>query len=711
MNLIYFWISPSLLKTESVFIETLQAALKVKGYVLRLYSDKEPFFSDVQRAERLAAVLFDWDHFQCDVGDFFSNFNPHLPLLAISRQHEGIDVKLSAFDVNIEFVVCDDDRVAEYAQHIQHRIETYMNDLLPPFTRALFHFAEADEYTFCTPGHMGGTAFLRSPSGALFYDFYGENVFKADLSVSMTSLGSLLDHTGPHRDAEALAAKVFGSDKTFFVTNGTSTSNKIVGMYSASDGDTVLVDRNCHKSLTHLLMILDVKPIYLKPTRNALGIIGGIPRSEFLPASIQQKLDASHFTHDAPVYAVITNSTYDGLLYNVEAINQVLTVKHLHFDSAWVPYVNCHPIYRGKYAMDLPAQANKTLYETTSSHKLLAAFSQASMIHIKGEYDFDTFNECFMMHTSTSPQYGIVASCEIAAKMLEAPMGERLIQSSIDEAVSFRKEIKRLKSESKTWFFDVWQPDDVDTPDCWPLSPGESWHGFDGLDPDHLYLDPIKVTLTLPGIEDARLVDEGIPAVLVSAFLDDQGIVVEKTGPYTLLFLFSMGITRDKSMALLKALVDFKRVYDADGLVEEVLPSLYRAHPDFYKEKTLQFIAKELHSVAKEYHLPALMFKAFEYLPEQVLTPHQAYCQLVKGNTELVELKDLMGRTAAVMILPYPPGIPLIMPGEKITQDSRAVLDYLLMLEAMGELCPGFEADIHGIVNHDGSLKVKCIRE
>ena len=182
---------------------------------------------------------------------------------------------------------------------------------MPPLTRALIHFAKQGKYTFCTPGHMSGTAFQHSPVGAMFYDYFGENTFKADVSVSVGELGSLLDHSGPHAEAEKYIAETFNAERSYIVTNGTSTANKIVGLYSAPAGSTVLIDRNCHKSLTHLMMMSNVTPIYLRPTRNAYGILGGIPKKEFERATIEAKVKG---TPNAtwPVHAVVTNSTYDG---------------------------------------------------------------------------------------------------------------------------------------------------------------------------------------------------------------------------------------------------------------------------------------------------------------------------------------------------------------------------------------------------------------
>ncbi|ENY7067987.1 lysine decarboxylase CadA, partial [Shigella sonnei] len=222
----------------------------------------------------------------------------------------------------------------DIANKIKQTTDEYINTILPPLTKALFKYVREGKYTFCTPGHMGGTAFQKSPVGSLFYDFFGPNTMKSDISISVSELGSLLDHSGPHKEAEQYIARVFNADRSYMVTNGTSTANKIVGMYSAPAGSTILIDRNCHKSLTHLMMMSDVTPIYFRPTRNAYGILGGIPQSEFQHAAIAKRVKE---TPNAtwPVHAVITNSTYDGLLYNTDFIKKTLDVKSIHFDSAW----------------------------------------------------------------------------------------------------------------------------------------------------------------------------------------------------------------------------------------------------------------------------------------------------------------------------------------------------------------------------------------
>ena len=225
-----------------------------------------------------------------------------------------------------------------------------------------------------------------------------------------------------------------------------------------------------------------------------------------------------------------------------------------------------------------------------------------------------------------------------------------------------------------------------------------------------MYLDPVKVTLLLPGIENNQISEFGIPAAIVSMYLDDHGVIVEKTGPYSLLFLFSIGIGRPKSMRLLTLLNDFKTDFDANLLIRDMLPRLYAEHPEFYRNMRIQTLATRIHQLMKEYHLADVMYRAFDCLPQMEMTPHQAFQKLVKGQTRIIKMRELEGHTSAVMVLPYPPGVPLIMPGEKITAQSRPVLDYLIMLEDIGSKVPGFGTDIHGVEeDENGELVIKVL--
>ena len=167
------------------------------------------------------------------------------------------------------------------ARAIARSAQLYLDRLAPPMFKALMDYTFQASYSWHTPGHGGGTAFRKSPVGTLFYEFFGENTLRSDISVSVGKIGSLLDHTGPIAEGERNAARIFGTDETLFVVGGTSTANKIVWHGMVGKGDLVLCDRNCHKSILHSLIMTGATPIYLVPSRNGLGIIGPISRDQF----------------------------------------------------------------------------------------------------------------------------------------------------------------------------------------------------------------------------------------------------------------------------------------------------------------------------------------------------------------------------------------------------------------------------------------------
>ena len=691
---------PASVFTSSMFKE-LSECLAKRGFTLLFPESIDDLMHIVKMDARICAVIYDLDSWKINLAKKVSETNEQMPIFAMVDRKTSINLSIKEVGLNLSFFEYRLNTGSDLAARMHSKIKEYEEKITPPFTKALMKYVHEKKYALSTPGHLGGAAFLKSPVGSIFHDFLGQNIFLADVSVSMTELGSLLEHSGPHKEAEELIAASFGADASYIVTNGTSTSNKIVGMYCMVDGDTIIVDRNCHKSLTHLMMMVDVEPIYLKPSRNAYGILGGIPKAEFLPESIESKMKARNLVKK-PEYIVITNSTYDGILYNVNWIKEQEHLKYVHFDSAWVPYTAFHPIYNGKHGMTGKARKGQVIFETQSTHKLLAALSQASMIHAKGKFDKHAFNTLFMMHTSTSPQYSIVASAEIAAAMMRGNSGRRLIGDSIERALKFRKEIKRLKAETKSWFFDVWQPDEIGSaPECWTLNSKEKWHGFASQDDDFNYLDPVKVTILTP---------EGIPAGIVVEYLYKHGVAVEKYGPYNMLFLFSIGIDEPKSIALLHALSSFKSDYDSNLTIEEMLPSIYQKDPKFYRNMHIQELANGIHQLMAKHKLQEAMYHAFDTLPKVVLTPHKAFQKVLMEKSEEIYIEDLMNRVNADMILPYPPGVPLIMPGEMLTDENKCILDFLLTLCEIGEKYPGFETEIHGTYRQsDGRYKVRVI--
>ncbi len=646
-------------------------------------------------------------------------------LLSMSRAHRS-RVPLE-FIENIDgFIWLPEDSPEFIAGRIRAAAQRYLDSILPPFFGAMVNFADTHEYSWHTPGHTGGTAFMKSAVGRTFLDFYGEQMLRSDLSVSVGALGSLNDHSGPIAEAEQHAARVFGADYTFFVINGSSASNQIILHSAVADGDIVLVDRNCHKSLNYALNMSGAMPVYMMPRRNARGLIGPVPRSEMTPKAVRQKLADSPLVNDKkakPMLAVLTNSTYDGLCYNVRTTTTELSksVPRIHYDEAWYAYARFNSIYEGRYGMHRGDRHpdDATVTATHSTHKLLAALSQASMIHIRSgkvPVNPSLFNEAFMMHTSTSPQYSIIASTDVSAKMM-ADAGQYMTDESLVEAIAFRQAMDRLKQEIAArgrddWWFGVWQPDEVNgqpfaeadpdllrtDSDAWVLKPGAGWHGFGDLGGDYCMLDPIKVTVLTPGLNmDGNLESSGIPGPLLSSFLASRGIVVEKTEPYSFLVLFSVGVTKGKWGSLIAGLMEFKRFYDANEPLAQALPELAGSHPERYRGMGLKDLAEAMHAEIAETRLLQSMDAAFTILPDAVLSPRKTYAELVKGNVEQIPVADMVNRVAAVQLVPYPPGIPIMMPGEKVTKKKRAVVDYLLALQKFDSHFPGFEHETHGV--------------
>lgn len=622
------------------------------------------------------------------------------------------------------------------AGRIQAASREFHGRITPPFFKALVKHVEESNYAWHTPGHMGGIGFLKSAVGRGFYEFFGENMLRADLSVSVPQLGSLLDHNYVVKQAETEAARIFGASRTYFVTNGTSTSNQIVFHGTVNRGDVVLIDRNCHKTSMQAIVAIGCIPIYLNATTNELGIIGPVPESELTPESIRTKIDECPlipFDQKEQAFrniklAVLTNSTYDGICYDTTEVEKRLAklgIQNIMFDEAWSCYAKFHDFFQRRFGMHVEDVHHSDdafrpqVFSTQSTHKVLTALSQGSMIHvrnIRGDEDafHDRFNEAFMMHTSTSPQYSIIASLDIATRTMNLS-GASLIGEALTEALTFRENLEQIGSELKAkgqWWFKIWQPEGgavrrtlehlmaqepKEAAGEWELRQHESWHGFSGRrSAGYALLDPTKVTLYT----------DHIPASVVSAFLMQKGIFVEKTGATSFLVLFTVGITRGNLGTLISGLFDFKRAYDADLPVSQVLPAA-----------ALLPISKDGSMGLKEFCLTLResLPKSLEpgHLPQQVLRPSVAYEHLVSNNLDLVPVAQLQGRVAAKILVPYPPAIPLVMPGEAI---SKRMVDFLESCEQVTNAFPGFGIDLHGIehrkLSSDGSSRfyVYCVR-
>ena len=613
------------------------------------------------------------------------------------------------------------------ARHIIREAKVYLEGVQPPFFKALLDYAEDGSYSWHCPGHSGGVAFLKSPVGQMYHQFYGENMLRADVCNAVEELGQLLDHNGAIGESERNAARIFNADHCFFVTNGTSTSNKMVWHHTVAPDDIVVVDRNCHKSVLHAIIMTGAVPVFLKPTRNHYGIIGPIPQSEFEPEAIQEKIKANPLLKGVnpkkavPRMLTITQSTYDGVLYNTETIKQMLDgyIPNLHFDEAWLPHAAFHPFYGAYHAMGKKRvrPLHSMVYSTQSIHKLLAGISQASHVLVqdsqKNKLDRHLFNEAYLMHTSTSPQYSIIASCDVAAAMMEPPGGTALVEESIAEALDFRRAMRKVDEEyGKDWWFKVWGPDalvddGVGRSDDWIIKgtgKTSKWHGFGKLADGFNMLDPIKATIVTPGLDlNGKFDNAGIPASIVTKFLAEHGVIVEKTGLYSFFIMFTIGITKGRWNSLLTALQQFKDDYDRNQPMWRILPEFCKKYKK-YERMGLRDLCQHIHTLYAKYDIARLTTDMYLSDLTPAMKPSDAYAQIARRNTERVSVDALEGRITTSLLTPYPPGIPLLVPGEVF---NKKIVDYLKFAREFNVQCPGFETDIHGMVEEDGDDGVK----
>jgi arginine decarboxylase len=613
------------------------------------------------------------------------------------------------------------------ARHIIREARSYLDSLAPPFFRALTHYAQDGSYSWHCPGHSGGVAFLKSPVGQMFHQFFGENMLRADVCNAVDELGQLLDHTGPVAASERNAARIFQADHCFFVTNGTSTSNKIVWHANVAAGDIVVVDRNCHKSILHAITMTGAVPVFLTPSRNHLGIIGPIALEEFRPENIRRKIEANPFARESrrkPRILTITQSTYDGILYNVEMLKELLgnSIDALHFDEAWLPHATFHDFYRDMHAIgqNRPRPQEPLIYATHSTHKLLAGISQASQILVQDsetrKLDRHVFNEAYLMHTSTSPQYAIIASCDVAAAMMEPPGGTALVEESILEALDFRRAMRKVDEEfGMDWWFKVWGPDHltedgIGTREDWMLHAGQRWHGFGNLAPGFNMLDPIKATVITPGLDvSGTFARTGIPASIVTKYLSEHGVIVEKTGLYSFFIMFTIGITKGRWNTLVTALQQFKDDYDKNQPMWRILPEFCQQFPR-YERVGLRDLCQEIHDMYRSADYARLTTEMYLSDMQPAMKPSDAFARMAHREIERVAIDELEGRITSVLLTPYPPGIPLLIPGERF---NRTIVQYLKFAAEFNRRFPGFETDIHGLVDEpeDGQLRyfVDCV--
>ncbi|QEY26318.1 ornithine decarboxylase [Neisseria zalophi] len=621
-----------------------------------------------------------------------------------------------------------------YGKQITAAAEQYESKLAPPFFNALKGYTERGYSAFDCPGHQGGQFFSRHPTGREFFHFFGENLFRADLCNADVRLGDLLIHEGPACEAQQHAAKVYNADKTYFVLNGTSTSNKVVTSALLAKDDLVLFDRNNHKSI-HLgaLMISGAIPVYLQTARNPYGFIGGIDSNCFEEQYIREqirKIDPKRADEERPFrLAIIQLGTYDGTIYNARQV--VDRIGHLCdyilFDSAWVGYEQFIPMMSECSPLLLELNENDPgIIVTQSVHKQQSGFSQTSQIHkkdkhIKGQKRYcnhKRFNNAFMMHASTSPFYPMFAALDVNAKIHDGTAGRKLWRDCVAVGVEGRKLVLRNCSMIKPFVPDYvdgvrWEdhPTEqmIDDLRFFKFEPGAKWHAFPGYVKDQYFVDPCKFMLTTPGInvETGEYESFGIPATILANFLRDNGIIPEKCDLNSILFLLTPSENMAKIQHLVAMITRFEQHIKNDSPMSEVLPGVYGRHESYYKGYTIRRLCQEMHDFYARNNMKELQRQMFrsDSWPKQAMSAYDAQQALIRNQVKLVKLSEIEGQIAAEGALPYPPGVLCTIPGEVW---GGAVQKYFLALEEGINSLPGFEPEIQGVylqAQEDGSRR------
>ncbi|HAS1418006.1 TPA: ornithine decarboxylase [Enterobacter asburiae] len=609
----------------------------------------------------------------------------------------------------------------------------YEENLLPPFFDTLSQYVEMGNSTFACPGHQHGAFFKKHPAGRQFYDFFGENVFRADMCNADVKLGDLLIHEGSAKHAQKFAAKVFNADKTYFVLNGTSAANKVVTNALLTRGDLVLFDRNNHKSNHHGALIqAGATPVYLEAARNPFGFIGGIDDHCFDDGYLRELIreTAPEKADEARPFrlAIIQLGTYDGTIYNARQVIDKIghLCDYILFDSAWVGYEQFIPMMAETSPLLLELNENDPgIFVTQSVHKQQAGFSQTSQIHkkdnhIRGQARFcphKRLNNAFMLHASTSPFYPLFAALDVNAKIHEGESGRRLWAECVELGIEARKAIIANCHMIKPFIPPVvagrpWQdhPTHAIASELrfFSFEPGAKWHGFEGYAREQYFVDPCKLLLTTPGIdaETGEYTDFGIPATILAHYLRENGIVPEKCDLNSILFLLTPAESSEKLAQLVAMLGQFEQHIEDDTPLADVLPTIFQKYPVRYRDYTLRQLCQEMHDLYVSFDVKDLQKAIFrkESLPEVVMNPQDANRAYIRGEVELVRIRDAAGRIAAEGALPYPPGVLCVVPGEVW---GGAVQRYFLALEEGVNLLPGFSPELQGVYSEKDADGIK----
>lgn len=570
----------------------------------------------------IQAVILSWQIRENAIANRYAQFinelksiRLELPVYVLGDDSKGLDIVNESEDIESFFFK--DDVLSDPESILGYIINDFDDRCETPFWTAYKRYVAESNDSWHTPGHSGGASFRNSPYISDFYQFYGRNVFVGDLSVSVDSLGSLSDSTNYIGRAQQAAAITFEVKRTYFVTNGSSTSNKIILQTLLRKGDKVIIDRNCHKSVHYGILQSASLPIYLSSILNPKYGIFAPPSLADMKQAIEQNPDAK--------LLVLTGCTYDGLLSDLK---QVVELAHSHnikvfIDEAWFAYSLFHPEFRDYSAINAGAD-----YVTHSAHKVVSAFSQASYIHINDpDFDEDFFREIYSIYASTSPKYQLIASLDVCHKQLEME-GYKILNALLNHVTEFKQQMASLSR------IKVLDKDDFNSL-------------FPHFASDNMGHDPLKILIDISELPYSH---KDIHKYL----LDEVGLEIEKYTHSTILVLLTLGGTRSKIIRLYNALkkLDSGRVKLTTASRRSKIPN----------------------------HLPPI---------ELACLPNEAFF----GERECIPISQTENRICAGLVTPYPPGIPLLVPGQIIRREQ---LEYLSALTNQNLTIQGsFDGEIY----------------
>ncbi|WP_207923032.1 aminotransferase class I/II-fold pyridoxal phosphate-dependent enzyme, partial [Plasticicumulans lactativorans] len=600
-----------------------------------------------------------------------------------------------------------------------------------PFFSALKEYSKQPTGVFHALPVARGKSVMNSNWILDFAQFYGPNLFMAETSATSGGLDSLLDPVGPLKVAQEDAARAFGARRTYFVTNGTSTANKIVVQALVKPGDIVLVDRNCHKSHHYGMVLSGAHVAYLDSyPLDDYSMYGAVPIREIKRTLLAFRRAG---TLAQVKMVLLTNCTFDGVVYDVERVmEECLAIKPdliFLWDEAWFAFARCHPTYRRRTGMASaarlrrrydsaayaqtyaafakgfggadwddearvlatrllpdPTQVHVRVYATHSTHKTLTSLRQGSMIHV-WDQDFkdkaeEAFHEAYMTHTSTSPNYQILASLDVGRRQIELE-GYEMVQRQVDLAMTLREWVFSHPLLKKYFrFLNVshvvpaeFRPSGVDA----YFDPATGWANMEAAwRQDEFALDPTRLTLSIgaSGIDGDTFKNRYL--------MDRYGIQINKTSRNTVLFMTNIGTTRSSVAYLIEVLIKIARDLEertADmstierRLHHKRVASLTRELPPLPDFSRFHFAFRNVHQLdTPEGDIRSAFFLSYEEADCEYLTMPEVARALGAGR-EVV---------SALFVIPYPPGFPILVPGQVISQEILAFMQALDVREIHG---------------------------